>query len=103
MVGRVLVTLLETVVLLDVVQVVLTDDDGVLHLGGLDRASDQLATDVHVACATESIAGSGAARAWRMEAGGALHRARVARVPRPTRSGTAAERNATGRVTPHAA
>ena len=46
---RVLVALLETVVLLDVVQVVLTDDDGVLHLGGLDRASDQLATDVHVA------------------------------------------------------
>jgi len=48
--GRVLVALLETVVLLDIVQVVLTDDDGVLHLGGLDHASDQLATDVHIAC-----------------------------------------------------
>ena len=47
--GRVLVALLETVVLLDLVKVVLTDDDGVLHLGGLDHTSDQLATDVHVA------------------------------------------------------
>ena len=31
--GDVLVALLETVILLDVVQVVTTDDDGSLHLG----------------------------------------------------------------------
>jgi len=43
---RVVVTLLKTVVLLDVVEVVLADDDGVLHLGGLDHAGDQLTPDV---------------------------------------------------------
>lgn len=48
---RILVTLLETVVLLDVVEVVLTDDDGVLHLGRLDHPRDQLAPNVHIACA----------------------------------------------------
>eukprot|EP00966_Prymnesium_polylepis_P190690 4419451-Prymnesium_polylepis.1 len=47
--GRVLVALLEPVVLLDVVEVVLADDDGVLHLGRLDHARDQLAPDVHAA------------------------------------------------------
>ena len=43
---RVLVALLEPVVLLNVVEVVLADDDGVLHLGRLDDARDELAADV---------------------------------------------------------
>ena len=45
-----MMSLLESIVLLDIVQVILTDDDSVLHLGSLDHARDKLATDVHVAC-----------------------------------------------------
>jgi len=44
----VLVTLLETTVLLDVVKVVATDDDGALHLGGDDEPLEDLATDGNV-------------------------------------------------------
>ena len=40
---------LEAVVLLDVMQIVLADDEGVLHLGSFDDAGDQLAANVHVA------------------------------------------------------
>ena len=47
---RVLVPLLETIVLLDVVQVVLADDDGVLHLGRLNHAGNQLSPNVDGAC-----------------------------------------------------
>ena len=36
-------------VLLDVVQVVATDDDGALHLGGLDDARQDATADGHVA------------------------------------------------------
>ena len=44
----VLVTLLETTVLLDVVEVVATDDDGALHLGGDDESLQDLASDGNV-------------------------------------------------------
>ena len=47
--GKVLVTLLETTVLGDVVEVVPADDDGVLHLGGDDDALEDAATDGNVA------------------------------------------------------
>ena len=47
--GNVLVTLLETTVLGDVVQVVPADDDGALHLGGDDDALEDAATDGDVA------------------------------------------------------
>lgn len=47
--GKVLVTLLETTVLGDVVEVVPADDDGVLHLGGDDDALQDAATDGDVA------------------------------------------------------
>eukprot|EP00965_Chrysotila_dentata_P210554 6185956-Pleurochrysis_carterae.AAC.4 len=53
----VLVPLLETVVLLDVVQVVLADDHRVLHLGGLDDAGDELTANVDRACDVTSGAG----------------------------------------------
>jgi len=46
--GDVLVSLLETVVLLDVVKVITTNDDGVLHLVGLDLSLEDTATDGHV-------------------------------------------------------
>lgn len=42
----VLVTLLETVVFLNVVQKVATDDDGTVHLVGLDDSLQDTATDV---------------------------------------------------------
>ena len=44
----VLVTLLETTVLLDVVEVVATDDDGALHLGRDDEPLQDLSTDGNV-------------------------------------------------------
>ena len=47
--GKVLVTLLETTVLGDVVEIVPADDDGVLHLGGHDDALEDAATDGDVA------------------------------------------------------
>merc|ERR1719253_1659984 len=47
--GKVLVTLLETTVLGDVVEVVPADDDSVLHLGGHDDALEDAATDGDVA------------------------------------------------------
>merc|ERR1719263_259569 len=45
----ILVALLETVVLLDVVEVVATDNDGSLHLGGDDHAPQHSATNAHIA------------------------------------------------------
>jgi hypothetical protein len=45
----VLVTLLETTVLLDVVKVVPPHDNCALHLGGSDKALEDLAADGHVA------------------------------------------------------
>ena len=59
----VLVALLETVVLGDVVEVILADDDGVLHLGGLDHARDHLAADVDTACMHGMREGRGSADA----------------------------------------
>merc|ERR1719231_2234763 len=47
--SNVVVALLETVVLLDVVKVVTADDDGALHLGGLDNALEDTAADRHIA------------------------------------------------------
>ena len=47
--GQVGVTLLITLVLADVVQVVTADDDGAVHLGGLDNTREDTATDGHVA------------------------------------------------------
>ena len=47
--GNVLVTLLETTVLADVVEVIPADDDGVLHLGGDDDALEDTAADGDVA------------------------------------------------------
>jgi hypothetical protein len=41
----VLVTLLETVVLLDVVQEITTDDDSALHFGGLDNSLQDTSAD----------------------------------------------------------
>ena len=44
----VLVTLLETTVLLDVVKVITTDDNGALHLGGDDKTLEDLSTDGNI-------------------------------------------------------
>ncbi len=46
--GGVLVTLLETIVLLDVVKVVTTDDDSSRHLGRYDHTSEDSSTDRNV-------------------------------------------------------
>ena len=46
--SQVLVSLLVTVVLLDVVQVFTTDDDGAFHLGAHDRSSKDTTTDGNV-------------------------------------------------------
>jgi hypothetical protein len=47
--GDVAVSLLETVVLLDVVQVVAANDDGALHLRGVHNALQNAAADADVA------------------------------------------------------
>jgi len=44
----VLVTLLETTVLLDVVKVITTDDNGALHLGGDDKTLENLSTNGNI-------------------------------------------------------
>lgn len=46
--GGVLVTLLETIVLLDVVQVVATDDDSSSHLSGHNHTSEDSTTDRNI-------------------------------------------------------
>ena len=48
--GNVLVTLLETTVLLDVVQVIPSDDDCALHLGGDDHSRQNASSNGDVAC-----------------------------------------------------
>lgn len=45
---NVLVTLLETTVLLDVVKVITTDDNGALHLGGDDKTLEDLSTNGNI-------------------------------------------------------
>ena len=45
---NVLVTLLETTVLLDVVKVITTDNNGALHLGGDDKTLEDLSTDGNI-------------------------------------------------------
>ena len=44
--GGVFVSLLESIVFLDVVQVVLSNDDGILHLRCLNNSGDELSSDV---------------------------------------------------------
>jgi hypothetical protein len=70
--GRVLVTLLETIVLLDVVQVVTTDDDGSGHLGGNNHTSEDSSADRHISSegallvdvgSSDGLLGSGKAEA----------------------------------------
>lgn len=46
--GRVGVALLKTVVLLDVVEVITTDDDGLVHLGRDDGSTEDATTDGNV-------------------------------------------------------
>ncbi len=45
---NVLVTFLETTVLLDVVKVITTDNNGALHLGGDDKTLEDLSTDGNI-------------------------------------------------------
>jgi len=45
---NVLVTLFETTVLLDVVKVITTDDNGALHLGGDNKTLEDLSTDGNI-------------------------------------------------------
>lgn len=45
---NVLVTLLETTVLLDVVKVITTDNNGALHLGGDDKTLEDLSTNGNI-------------------------------------------------------
>lgn len=47
--GHILVSLLESVVFLDIVQVVSSDDDGPLHLHLLHNSGKDASTDGHVA------------------------------------------------------
>ena len=59
------VALLVTLVLLNVVEVVHTHDDGALHLGGLDNASQDAATDGNIAGERALLVNVGAWEGWK--------------------------------------